>query len=208
LAAVALAYKLVRPHGRLVYVMPDGGALPLAFSDLVHTLRAAGYVDATVTAGHAFGGDAEATTLDHALTVAGEFAPDAVVVAIGPGSLGVGGEVAFSGRDVVRALEVASEPILAVRYSNADTRDRHVGVSHHTVAVLAAVTARRIRVAIPEGEPLFDTGRHETVSVAVPDLLPALSELGVTSMGRSPSEDPKFWAYAGAAGALAAGPTT
>ncbi len=204
-AAVALAYKRCRPQGRLVYVMPDGGALPIAFSDLVHVLRADGYLHATVTAGHAFGGDGEATTLDHALVVAGEFAPDAIVVAIGPGSLGVGSGAGFSGRDVVRALEVATDPILSVRYSDADPRLRHAGVSHHAAAVLDAVEQRVVRVPIPVGEPAPEVGRHKVVAVEVPDLIPDLTALGVTSMGRLPSEDPRFWAYAGAAGVVAAG---
>src|SRR4029079_11713 len=34
-AAIAVAFRHVRPNGRLVYVMTDGGALPLAVSDLV-----------------------------------------------------------------------------------------------------------------------------------------------------------------------------
>jgi hypothetical protein len=203
-AAVALAYRRGNPEGRVVYVMPDGGALPIALSDLVHTLRDGGYIDATVTAGHAFGGDAEATTLDHALRVAGEFAPDVVVVAIGPGSLGVGSEVAFSARDVVRALEVASDPILALRFSGADRRERHTGVSHHAAAVLDGVERRVVRVPIPRGEPAPDVARHRVVEVDVPDLIGPLTDLGVTSMGRSPAEDPKFWAYAGAAGVAAA----
>src|SRR4051794_8649026 len=33
-AAIAVAFKHVRPHARLVYVMTDGGALPIAISDL------------------------------------------------------------------------------------------------------------------------------------------------------------------------------
>jgi hypothetical protein len=183
--------------------MPDGGCLPLALSDLVDGLRSRGYIDGTVTAGHAFGGDLEATTVDHALAVAGELRPDVIVVGIGPGSLGVGGELAFSGRDVARALDVAGDPILAVRYSDADPRERHRGISHHTVATLEALT-RPVTVAVPRGEPAPEIEGHTVVHVEVPDLIPALTELGVTSMDRAPAEDPKFWAYAGAAGTAAA----
>src|SRR5438094_3604163 len=39
LAAVAVAFKHILPSGRLVYVMTDGGALPIAISDLVWQLR-------------------------------------------------------------------------------------------------------------------------------------------------------------------------
>jgi hypothetical protein len=204
LAAVAVAYKQARPDGRLVYVMTDGGALPLAFSDLVEALRAAGHVDVTVTAGHAFGGDAEATTIDHALAVAGGAGADVVVVGMGPGSLGVGAGLAFTGRDAAAALDAAAQPIVAVRYSDADPRPRHQGISHHTQALLDAVH-RPVTVPIPTGEPTPPLGSHSVVSVEVPDLLPSLTTLGVTSMGRAPNEDPRFWAYAGAAGVAAAG---
>ncbi len=203
LAAVALAYSALRPDGRLVYVMTDGGALPLALSDLVHALRTGGHLAATVTAGHAFGGDAEATTIDHALAVAGALQADAVVVAMGPGSLGVGSGLAFTGREVASVLDAAAQPIVAVRFSDADPRARHQGVSHHTVSALAA-THRPVVVPVPTGEPTPDLSGHETVHVDVPDVMPGLTELGVTSMGRAPADDPRFWAYAGAAGAVAA----
>jgi hypothetical protein len=204
LAAVALAYKRTRPDGRLVYVMTDGGALPLALSDLVADLRAAGLIDATVTAGHAFGGDREATTIVHALAATDEFEPNAIVVGIGPGGVGVGERHAFSGLDVMQALHVANDPILALRFSDADPRERHRGVSHHNELIVNSVP--RLRVAVPSGEPIPRlTGPSEVVPVDVPDLIPDLTALGARSMGRTPSEDPRFWAYAGAAGVLAAG---
>jgi hypothetical protein len=205
-AAVAIAYRLTRPDARLVYVMTDGGALPLALSDLVDALRAAGYVDATVTAGQAFGGDAEATTIDHALAVAGAMEADAVIVGMGPGSLGVGNTLAFTGRELVGALDAARQPIVALRYSDADGRARHTGISHHSRAVLDAVHGD-VMVAIPTGEPRPDVGRHAVIAVDVPDLIPTLEAIGATSMGRGPTEDPKFWAYAGAAGVVAGHPT-
>lgn len=205
LAAVALAYKRTRPEGRLVYVMTDGGALPLVLSDLVADLRDGGLIDATVTAGHAFGGDREGVGIAHALSVAAEFDPDAIVVGIGPGGLGVGERLAFSGHDVLYALEAALDPILALRFSEADPRERHRGVSHHNELILDAV--EKLRVPIPRGEPRpAGTARHDVVEVDVPDLTAALTDLGVRSMGRLPAEDPKFWAYAGAAGVAAAHP--
>ena len=50
--------------------MTDGGALPIAISDLVWKLRERGLIDATVTCGHAFGGDHEAVSVPGALAVA------------------------------------------------------------------------------------------------------------------------------------------
>jgi uncharacterized protein DUF3866 len=204
LAAVALAFHETAPGQRLVYVMTDGGALPVAISDLVFALRERGLVHRVVTAGHGFGGDVEATTVEHALALAtANLEADAVVVGPGPGTLGVGQAIAFTGRDVIRALDAAEQPILAVRYSGADARDRHQGVSHHARDVLLA-TRRAVCIPLPRGEPDPGIEPHFTAEVEVPDLLPALVELGVTSMGRRPAEDPLFWAYAGAAGVVAA----
>src|SRR5437879_5963560 len=56
-ACVAAAFKHARPDARVAYVMTDGGALPIALSDLVHSLCSVGLLDRTVTAGNAFGGD-------------------------------------------------------------------------------------------------------------------------------------------------------
>jgi hypothetical protein len=121
---------------------------------------------------------------------------------MGPGSLGVGSPLAFTGREIAGALDAATQPIMAPRYSEADPRDRHVGMSHHTRAVLDAVHAPVV-VPVPAGEAAPDVGRHEVVYAEVPDLTTSLQNVGATSMGRDPAEDPKFWAYAGAAGVVA-----
>src|SRR5712691_5862832 len=72
LAAIAAAFKAAaskksRPQARLAYIMTDGAGLPLALSDLVAVLRERGLVDATITCGHAFGGDHEAVSVLSAL---------------------------------------------------------------------------------------------------------------------------------------------
>ena len=59
-----------RPQTRVAYVMSDGGALPLWFSRSVAGLREAGWLDATVTVGQAFGGDLEAVTVHTGLLAA------------------------------------------------------------------------------------------------------------------------------------------
>ena len=200
IAPVAAAFKRTAPGRSLVYVMTEGGALPLAFSDLVAELRASSLIDMTVTVGQAFGGDREAVNLLHALELCG--GSDAVVVAMGPGSLGTGSHLGFSGLEVAAALDAADTMagvgIAALRYSDADRRERHHGLSHHAATALG-VTHGRPRVPIPRGEPVPDVD-HAVEEVDVPDL----SDLAVTSMGRSYADDPKFFQYAGAAGVYAA----
>ncbi|MBV9256235.1 MAG: DUF3866 family protein [Actinobacteria bacterium] len=200
-ALVAAACKRQRPDATVAYVMTDGGALPMAVSDLVPTLRSARLVDVTVTAGHAFGGEREAVNVAHALEVAGDH--DVVVVGMGPGSLGTNTELGFSGLEVADILNAAAaldlSPIVALRYSEADERERHQGVSHHATTALR-ITHARATVPIPRGEAPPHVGGHDVIEVDVPDL----SDLGVTSMGRSHADDPKFFAYAAAAGVAAA----
>lgn len=210
-AAVAAAFKHARPGRRLVYVMTDQAALPLALSDLVAGLRGAGLLDATVTAGHAFGGDHEAVNTPSALEVAVAVAgADAVVVAAGPGSAGTGTRHGFGALDAAAVIDAAATagacPIVALRWSGADPRPRHRGLSQHTRAALA-LAARPALLAVPRGREVPGIAGHPSIVVDVPDVavLLAARSLTVTTMGRSPAEDPLFFEYAAAAGIAAAG---
>ena len=209
-ACVAAAFKRSAPGRRLTYVMTDGGALPLALSDLVADLRGASLLDATVTCGHAFGGDYEAVNLHSALQVADAITgAAAVVVAMGPGVVGTGTGTGTTALEVATAIDAVSalggKPVAVVRYSDADTRTRHRGVSHHTRTALGCAQSRAW-VAVPAGERRPDVGNHEIVQVEVPDMAALLTSHGltVTTMGRGPHEDPGFFRYAGAAGVAAA----
>jgi hypothetical protein len=222
-AAIAAAFKQVRPHARLVYVMTDGGALPIAISELVWQLRERELIDATVTCGHAFGGDHEAVSVHGALAVARHVArADTVIVAMGPGSAGTASRLGFSGIEVGPVLDAATAlhgvPIAALRVSFADERPRHQGVSHHSITVLSVATRSRVRVPVPcvggkeEQRIRRDLttarieDRHELVDVAPVDAVKLLAGHGldVESMGRAASEDPVLFEAAAAAGVLAA----
>ncbi len=90
-AAVAAAIADAAPGTRVVYVMTDGASLPLALSDLVATLTERDLLAATVTAGHAFGGDLEAVSPASALGLAVHtLGAEIVVVGMGPGVVGTG----------------------------------------------------------------------------------------------------------------------
>jgi len=198
-AGVAAAFGRCAPGRRLVYVMTDSAALPLVLSELVHELRARGLLADTVTCGQAFGGGYEAVSVPSALQVAVAVAgADAVVVGPGPGVVGTGTAYGFGGVEVAAVVAAASHlgamPITAVRYSDADARPRHRGVSHHTTTALALARVRSL-VAVPRGADF------EGVEVDVPDDLDFGS---ATTMGRTPAEDPGFFRWAAAAGVLAA----
>ena len=66
---------------------------------------------------------------------------EAVIASVGPGLVGTGspwGHGALALADVANvARALGGEPVLAVRVSERDERERHRGVSHHARAVLA-----------------------------------------------------------------------
>jgi len=206
-AAVAATFKHLVPAATLGYVMTEGGALPLAVSDLIADLKRLGWLDVTVTAGQAFGGDREAVNVWHALELTTDC--DALVVGMGPGSLGSDTERGFSGLEVASVLQIAQKAsrraIAALRWSDADPRERHRGLSHHSRTALALTDATAI-VAIPKGSPDPGVGKHDVIEVTVPDVGTLFEDAGldVRTMGRTPAEDPGFFAYAGAAGVAAA----
>ena len=205
---VAAAHAASAPGRRLVYVMTDSAALPLALSDLVAGLKERGHLAATVTAGQAFGGDYEAVNLHTAIQVAaGPATADAVVVGPGPGTVGTGTPLGFGSLDALTAIEAAIRagcvPIVAVRWSDADARERHQGVSHHTATVLA-FTPWTAWVPYPANEAVPDEllpERHHVVPVAE---TPLELEIDVGSMGRGPDEDPGYFRWSAVAGVLAA----
>ena len=207
-ACVVRAFASGAPGRRIAFVMTDSAALPLVLSDVVDELARSGRLAATVTCGQAFGGDFEAVNLHSALLVArAEAGADAVVVGPGPGVVGTGSRFGFSGLEVASVIDATARlggrQVVAVRFSSANPRERHRGMSHHTrTAVELASHPATLAIPVGEARPL-ELG--EVVEVEVPDgLTTALSTTGLSTMGRAPAEDPEFFRYALAAGVLAA----
>lgn len=211
LACVAAAVKMTAPDARVVYVMTDSASLPIALSDLVAALREARVVDATVTTGHAFGGDAEAVNAASGLTIARHhFGADVVIAGMGLGSVGTGTALGFGGFEVAALADTTAhlggEPIAALRVSSADERERHLGLSHHSDRALRAVRSK-VTVPVPaDAEELPLPYPAHVVAVEAPDAVAYLAAHGVTptTMGRTPHDDPPAFAFAAAAGAYAA----
>ncbi|MFB7798908.1 DUF3866 family protein [Isoptericola sp. NPDC056134] len=217
-----------RPHPRVAYVMTDGGALPAAFSRTVATLRDAGWLHTTVTVGQAFGGDLEAVTVHTGLLAARHVTgADLVVLAQGPGNLGTGTRWGFSGVAAGEAVNAAAalggRPVASLRVSGADPRDRHRGVSHHSLTAYGRVALAAADVPVPDPtgdlESLAPWGteltrqvrdqagtlppRHRLVDVpADTALLDALrgSPARLSTMGRSLDGDPAAFVAAAVAG--------
>ncbi len=219
--AAAVVKKAGGDSLRLVYLMTDGGALPLSFSRLVQELKGKGVIDKTVTAGHAFGGDYEAINIYSGLLAARGAGADVIIVSMGPGIVGTASRYGFTGveqGEIVNAVNVlGGRPVAVPRISFADPRSRHRGVSHHTLTALGRVALSRALVPVPlmqEREMNFirkqlkDAGiskKHEIVELDSSITLEALKDydIKVTTMGRSVDEDRHYFLAAGAAGLLA-----
>lgn len=227
LPAVLAGVRARRPQARVVYVMTDGGALPLWFSRSVARLREEGWLAASVTVGQAFGGDVEAVSLHSGLLAARlVLDADVVVVAQGPGNLGTGTRWGFSGvaaGDAVNAVAtLGGRPVASLRVSAADPRERHRGVSHHSLTAYGRVALAAADVVVPDlaGEPaqvaalgdLVDrqveplAARHRLVRVPTTGLTSALADspVALSTMGRGLDEDPTPFLAAAAAGVHAA----
>ncbi|MGO8672391.1 MAG: DUF3866 family protein [Capsulimonadaceae bacterium] len=218
---------------RVVYIMTDAAALPLAFSRAVRTAKAAGLIAASITCGQAFGGDHETVTLHSALIAARRLVgAKAAVVCQGPGNAGTGTRYGFGGIEQAGILDAAAAlggyPIAVVRMSCADSRERHRGISHHTLTSLRLVRSRCL-VPLPEGQgyagiPADIADRHDLLRVDASGVVNGLADfLGppggptdecdapelsgkevLSTMGRTIETDRVFFLAAAAAG-LAAG---
>jgi hypothetical protein len=174
---------------RVAYVQLQGGALPLALSDTVRELTARGLVAATASVGACFGGDVECVTPWSALAWAKGC--DVAVCGIGPGIVGTASRLGHGGLAAATAanaaLALGGRPVVVARVSEADERERHRGLSHHTQAVLDLVLGPVTVAEDADGE-----GWRE-----------ACAALSLSHMGRGLDEDPAFFAAAYAAGVAA-----
>jgi Protein of unknown function (DUF3866) len=221
LPAICAAVRADAPGTRVAYVMTDGGALPAWFSRTVAGLRSAGWLVGTVTTGQAHGGDLETVTLHTGLLAAKlVLHADVVVVTQGPGNLGTGTRWGFSGVACGEALNTVAtlggRAVASLRVSEADPRERHRGVSHHSLTAYGRVALTAADVAVPLLPGAFGervrrdagtlSGRHRLVAVPLEGLRPALaaSPVRLSSMGRGLDDDPAYFLAAAAAGRHAA----
>jgi uncharacterized protein DUF3866 len=145
-----------------------------------------------------------------------------VVIGDGPGSAGTATTWGASSLDSAASLNaigvLGGRPVAALRVSFADSRDRHRGVSHHSITALARVALVEAHVAVPVIEDearrleVWEAlraakleERHQLVEVTGQPALDLLADRGIRpeSMGRIPADDPEFFLAAGAAGVLA-----
>jgi hypothetical protein len=203
---------------RVVYVMTDGAALPLAFSQNVEWLKNKGLLVGTVTCGHAFGGDLEAVNIYSAMLAARKvLKADVIIVSMGPGIVGTGTKWGFTGAeqgDILNAVDsLGGVPVAVPRISFADLRERHRGISHHSLTVLSRICKVPVLVPLPFLadeyseyilQQLRSTKLMDKHKICMEDASASLAlmqncGLKMTTMGRSIEEDREFFLSLGAA---------
>ena len=208
---------------RVSYVMTGGAALAAPMSRLAAALRRSGLLDAVVTGGQVFGGDLEAVNTFTAL-LAARAAAGAEVIVVGDGPGNTGTDTVWGATDIESAMSLnaagilGGRPVAGLRISFADPRERHRGVSHHSLTALGRVVLVSAHVAVPviDDEVRRETvwgalrragleDRHQLVEVTGRPALGLLADSGIDleSMGRKVEDDPEFFLAAGAAGVLA-----
>ena len=225
LPAILAGLREAEPEVRVAYVMTDGGALPIAFSRTVAGLSRAGWLTGTVTVGQAFGGDLEAVNLHTGLLAAAHVLhADVAIVAQGPGNLGTDSPWGYSGVATGEAVNAAAvlggRAVASLRVSEADARERHRGISHHSLTAYGRVAMAEADLPVPLlggefGDRVLEqagdlvgesAGRLQLREVDVSGLVEALgsSPVQLSTMGRGLDQDEASFVAAAAAGRFAA----
>lgn len=204
---------------KINYIMTDGGALPLHFSNTVAELKKKLILDNTITIGHAFGGDLECINIYTGLIAAKEILKgDVTIISMGPGIVGTGTKYGFTGIEqgyIIDAINNLGGRAIAVpRISFKDRRKRHYGISHHTITVLSEITNTKSHLVLPclnntKQEYLSNQikeanidKKHDIVFQSGEKIIKAMNKynLNTTSMGRSIEDDIDYFISLGAVG--------
>ena len=233
LPAIVAGIRARRRSARIAYVHTDAAALPAVYSKSAARLREAGLLTAVISAGQSFGGDLEAVTVHSALLGARHVVgADVAIVIQGPGNLGTGTGWGFSGIQTAESLHAASVlggvPIATLRVSEADERERHRGLSHHSSTAYGRALLAPVHLPVlPRTDSRYNSFHesvrkqvkstilkpakkrgvlHHLTEVDAKGLRDALEEMPVrmTTMGRILAEDYASFQYAALAGRCAA----
>ncbi len=220
LPAILIGALATDPDLRVAYVMQDGAALPAAFSRTLDVLAPS--LAGVITVGQAYGGDLEAVTVHTGLLAAKHvLKADLAIVTQGPGNLGTGTPLGFSGvaaGEACNAVRVlGGQPIGALRISEADPRPRHRGVSHHSLTAFGRIALGGVTLIAPRGLSSELGGQIDEDLAGQPERNPVvwvdtdgletalgLSPVPLRTMGRGFPEERAYFLAAAAAGRYAA----
>lgn len=205
LAPAVWAAARERDDLRIGYVQTGGGALPGALSNTVTELRSRGLLHDHLTAAPAYGGEGEAMSTIGALHAGfTQRGWDCAIVGPGPGIIGSGTALGHGGMIALdsahAALALGCPTVLVARASSGDERQRHRGISHHTLTVLRLLLAP-VTVGLGPGAPLPPEIEGHRWMRAEPDMAGyGASGLPRRTMGRDMDDDELFFEQALAGG--------
>lgn len=223
LPPAACTFKYLNSKAKIVYIMTDGGSLPIDISFNVQKLRSKGIISSTITSSNSFGGDYEAINIYDALIIAKSLLDcDLAIITMGPGITGTGTRYGFTGIEQGYIIDAVNTlkgiPVFIPRISFKDSRKRHYGISHHTLTVLGEIAKTKANVVIPLLEDkkmqhmisqILRHGIHNRhmlnyiKSHTVFKALEHYDEINATTMGRSPEDDEDFFMACGCAACFA-----
>jgi hypothetical protein len=220
LPAILIGALATDPDLRVAYLMQDGATLPAAFSRTLDVLAPS--LAGVITVGQAYGGDLEAVTVHTGLLAAKHVLhADLAIVTQGPGNLGTGTPLGFSGvaaGEACNAVHVlGGQSIGALRISEADPRPRHRGVSHHSLTAFGRIALGGVTLVAPRGLSSEFGGQIDEDLAGQPERNPVvwvdtdglevalgLSPVPLRTMGRGFPEERAYFLAAAAAGRYAA----
>lgn len=204
---------------RIAYIMTDHAALPIQFSNNIAYLKECKLVNATITTGNAFGGDYECVNIYTALQTAALLAScDVIIISMGPGITGTSTKYGFSSLEMSFYMDLVfhlgGNCCYVPRISFADKRDRHYGLSHHSLTVLGEILEAPMHLALPimdkiklkiimEQLRVANVLNKHNISLNDGSSIKAAMDyfaLNTSTMGRGIKDDPYFFYSIGAAG--------
>ncbi|MDG5787689.1 DUF3866 family protein [Evansella sp. AB-P1] len=214
LPIVYFLMKIIKEKEPLVVIFSDEASLPLAMSrHLSYLNKQSSFF--SISTGQAFGAQEESINIVTALQYINEvFGEGMVLITLGPGVVGSNSHYGYSGlaqgnwANMVGAL--GGKPVWIPRMSGADSRERHQGISHHTLTPLTELTLTESVVPIPVGnysdkwlkesrDFLSEIDYIDLQTISEEKLTPYLEEVQrlspfpLTSMGRTIDKDPLFF---------------
>ena len=208
------------PHRAAVASMTSLDGLPVVCAELHSMVPVAAAairaVDGDLTVGYVMS-DGAALPLAFS-RLAAELRASGLVAGIVTAGQAFGGDLEAVTLHSGLVAALGGRAVACLRLSTADARERHRGVSHHSLTALGRLALARAWVALPaladaplaalvrwQLEEAGVSARHEVVAMDPPDPGKLLAAWGlqVRTMGRGPDDDPVFFQAAAAAGTLA-----
>ncbi|WYP28137.1 DUF3866 family protein [Alkalihalobacillus sp. FSL W8-0930] len=126
------------------FIFDDSASLTIEISSHIRRLQLLSNFH-SITVGQCVGGEYDAVSLATALQFAhGYLQADLIIISVGPGVVGTGTKYGHSAMDIANWANTVGSlsgcPVWIPRLSFADKRERHYGLSHHTITPLLDFT--------------------------------------------------------------------